>query len=128
MSIGKYMAREIAKELDSRSREFYEFVLPAIDIVEDNNELAVMIDLPGFDKKDIHLKIKGNILSISAKRVSEATGTVYQRHRPARIEKKVALPISVKEDEKIVGKATYTDGVVVLRIPMATTSTSIPIT
>ena len=128
MSIARYMAREIAKELDSRSREFYEFVMPAIDMVEDGNEIVVTIDLPGFSKKDINLRITGNVLAINAKKEpAEATGTVYQRHRPARIDKKVILPLSVKEDEKIVGKATYAEGVVTLRIPMMSKSTSIPI-
>lgn len=128
MGIGRYMVRELARELDNRSREFYEFVMPAIDMVSEDSELVVTIDLPGFAKKDINLKIKGNILAITAKRdVPEAAGTVYQRHRPQRIEKKVILPLHVKEDEKVVGKATYADGVVTLKIPMPSTATNIPI-
>ena len=128
MGIGRYMVRELARELDNRSREFYEFVMPAIDMVSEDNELVMTIDLPGFAKKDIALKIRGNILAISAKRdVAEAKGTVYQRHRPQRIEKKIILPLHVKEDEKVVGKATYADGVVTLRIPMPSGATSIPI-
>jgi HSP20 family protein len=128
MSIGRYMVRELARELDNRSREFYEFVMPAIDMVSEDSELVVTIDMPGFAKKDINLKIKGNILAVSAKRdVPEATGAVYQRHRPQRIDKKVILPLRVKEDEKVVGKATYADGVVTLRIPMPSTATNIPI-
>jgi HSP20 family molecular chaperone IbpA len=128
MGIGRYMVKELAKELDSRSREFYEFVMPAIDMVEDGNDLVVSIDLPGFAKKDISLRITGNVLSISAKREQEeALGTVHYRHRPAKINKKMMLPIAVKEEEKIVGKATYENGVVTLRIPIPK-STSIPIT
>jgi HSP20 family molecular chaperone IbpA len=122
------MARELAKELDGRSREFYEFVMPAIDMVEDGSDLVVTIDLPGFAKKDINLRITGNILSISAKREQEeALGTVHCRHRPVKIDKKVLLPISVKEEDKIVGKATYENGVVTLKIPIPK-STNIPIT
>lgn len=121
------MAKELAKELDSRSREFYEFVMPAIDMVEDGSELVVLIDMPGFSKKDISLRITGNILSMSAKRdQGESLGTVYYRHRPAKIDKKIVLPISVKEEEKVVGKATYENGVVTLRIPIPK-STNIPI-
>lgn len=128
MGIGRYMVKEIARELDSRSKDFYEFVMPAIDMVSEDSELVVTIDLPGFAKKDIALKIRGNILAISAKRdVEEAKGTVYQRHRPQRIEKKIILPLRVKEDEKVVGKATYADGVVTLRIPMPSSATNIPI-
>ncbi len=129
MGIGGYVARELVKELDSRSRDFYEFVMPAIDMVEDGNDLVVTIDLPGFAKKDINLRITGNVLSIIAKREqAEILGTVYYRHRPLKIDKKVLLPISVKEEEKAagVGKATYENGVVTLKLPM-TKSTNIPI-
>jgi len=120
--------RELAKELDGRSREFYEFVMPAIDVVEDGDDLVVTIDLPGFAKNDINLRIVGKVLSIIAKREqAEILGTVYYRHRPLKIDKKVMLPISVKEEEKVVGKATYENGVVTLKIPMSK-STNIPIT
>jgi HSP20 family protein len=128
MGIGRYMARELARELDGKSREFYEFVMPAIDIAEEGSDLVVIIDLPGFAKKDINLRITGNVLSISAKREqAEALGTVYYRHRPAKIDKRIILPISVKEEEKVVGKATYENGVVTLRIPIPKV-TNIPIT
>jgi HSP20 family protein len=128
MGIGRYMARELTRELDSKSREFYEFVMPAIDIAEEGSDLVVTIDLPGFAKKDINLRITDNVLSISAKREqAEALGTVYYRHRPAKIDKRIILPISVKEEEKVVGKATYENGVVTLRIPIPKV-TNIPIT
>ena len=128
MGFGRYMARELSKELDSRSREFYEFVMPAIDMVEDGSDLVVTIDLPGFAKKDINLRITGNVLAISARRdQDEALGTVHYRHRPAKIDKKVLLPLSVKEEDKVVGKATYENGVVTLKIPIPK-STNIPIT
>jgi len=122
------MAKGLAKEIDNRSREFYEFVMPAIDMVEDGNDLVVTIDLPGFAKKDINLRITGNVLSISAKREhDEPLGTVYYRHRPVKVEKKVLLPIAVKDEDKVVGKATYENGVVILKVPIPK-STNIPIT
>ena len=128
MGIGRYMARELAREIDSKSREFYEFVMPAIDMYEDGTDLVVAIDMPGFAQKDINLRINGNVLSVSAKREEgETLGTVHYRHRPSKIDKKVLLPISVKEDEKVVGKAIYDSGVVTLRVPIPK-STSIPIT
>jgi HSP20 family protein len=125
MGIGRYVARE----LDGRSREFYEFVMPAIDIMEEGNDLVVTIDLPGFAKKDINLRIIGNILYITAKREQpEPLGTVYYRHRPLKIDKRVLLPISFKkEEEKVEGKAKYENGIVTLRIPIPK-STNIPIT
>ena len=48
MSVSRYVAKEIMKEIGNRSREFYEFVLPPVDIYEDGTELVIMVDLPGF--------------------------------------------------------------------------------
>jgi HSP20 family molecular chaperone IbpA len=128
MGLGQYMAKEFMREIGNRSREFYEFVMPAIDLVEDGNDLVVTIDLPGFAKKDIKLRIVQNMLSISARRESEENiGTVYYKHRPVQLDKKVALPISIADDEKVVGTAKYADGVVTLRIPILKSST-IPVT
>jgi HSP20 family protein len=120
MGLGQYMAKEAIRELGNRSKEFYEFLMPAIDIVEDGNDLLIVIDLPGFAKKDIKLRIVGDILSINAKREPEENiGTVYYRQRPSVIEKKITLPISVSDDdEKVVGTANYVDGVVTLRVPI----------
>jgi HSP20 family molecular chaperone IbpA len=123
MGIAQYMAKEMMKEIGNRSREFYEFVLPAIDIFEDGNELVVLIDLPGFSKNDIKLRIVNNVLSINAKREEEdPMGTVYFKHRPTQISKKVALPLSLEDGEEATGMAKYVDGVVSLRIPMPKSS------
>ena len=127
MGFGQYMTKEIMKELGNRSREFYEFVMPAIDMVEDGNDLIVIIDLPGFAKKDIKLRIIENILSISASREPEENlGTIYYRHRPTRLDRKVVLPISINDDNRMVGTAKYADGIVTLRIPIQK-SNNIPI-
>jgi HSP20 family protein len=127
MGYGQYMTKEIMKELGNRSREFYEFVMPAIDMVEDGNDLIVIIDLPGFAKKDIKLRIIENILSISASREPEENlGTIYYRHRPTRLDKKVVLPISINDDNRVVGTAKYADGIITLRIPIQK-SNNIPI-
>ena len=128
MGFAEYMAKEFMKELGNRSREFYEFIMPAIDMFEDGSELVITIDLPGFAKKDIKLRIIGNVLSINAKREPEENlGTVYYRQRPNYIDKKVPLPFSISDDEKVIGTAKYVEGVISLKIPIPKSS-SIPIT
>jgi HSP20 family protein len=123
MGLGEYMAKEIVREIGNRSREFYEFIMPAIDMVEIGSDLIVTIDLPGFAKEDIALRIDGNILSINAKRQTEDDlYTTYYRQRPVRINKKVILPISISDDEMIVGTAKYESGVIILRVPIAKSS------
>jgi HSP20 family molecular chaperone IbpA len=97
--------------------------MPAIDMFEDGNDLVVTVDLPGFAKKDIKLRIIGNVLSISAKREPEENiGTVYYRQRPTYIDKKVPLPFSINDDEKVIGTAKYVEGVITLQIPIPKSS------
>lgn len=114
------MAKELMRELGNKSREFYEFVMPALDMYEDGSDLVILIDLPGFSKQDISLRILDNVLTISAKRQKdEYTNTaIYIRQRPLHINKKVPLPIRVTEEDQVLGSATYVEGVVTLRIPI----------
>ena len=44
------MTKEFIKEIGNKSREFFEFVSPPVDIVEDGNELVVIADVPGIGK------------------------------------------------------------------------------
>ena len=88
MGVSRYVAKEIMKEIGNRSREFYEFVLPPVDIYEDGTELVVIVDLPGFQKKDIHVNISKDILTLRAKRVIDMDShTIHFTQRPSKIEK-----------------------------------------
>ena len=117
MGLGHYMVKEVMREIGNKSREFYEFILPPVDMILQNENLIVTIDMPGFDKKDIKLRLNGNILSINAKREGDEDGTVIWRQRPRAIDKKIRLPIGVKEDEDPGASAKYRDGVLTLTIP-----------
>jgi HSP20 family molecular chaperone IbpA len=120
MGFGNYMVKEVMKEIGNKSREFYEFILPPVDMILQNDSLIVTIDMPGFDKKEIKLRLNGNILSINAKREDDTEGTVVWRQRPRLIDKKVRLPIEVKDDEDLAASAKYRDGVLTFTIPVKT--------
>jgi HSP20 family protein len=130
MTLIHYAARELSREIGKRSREFYEFVMPAIDMYEDENGLVVKIDLPGFKRDEIKISIEEDILSIRAKKMEpqdESLGTTLYKQRPVQIDKRIPLPIPVKEGEKVTGIATYLDGVVTLKIPISRANV-IPVT
>jgi HSP20 family protein len=130
MTLIHYAARELSREIGKRSREFYEFVMPALDMYEDENGLVVKIDLPGFKREEIKITIEEDILSIRAKKIEpqdESLGTILYKQRPVQIDKRISLPISVKEGEKVTGIATYLDGVVTLKIPISRANV-IPVT
>jgi HSP20 family protein len=121
MGIAEYVGPELSRELDKKSQEFYEFIMPAIDMYEDVNDLIVEIDLPGFKKEDIHLRIvEDNILSIKARRekVQEPLGLIHYIQRPIQIDRRIMLPYSTKDGERVTATAKYENGVITLRIPI----------
>ena len=118
MGLVKHVAKEFFKEVDDKSREFFEFVLPPIDLHEENDNLIVTVDIPGFVKNDIKVSMNGNVLSINAEKKDVANGRTIMKQRPRVIDKKMRLPITVKEGEEKVNSAKYVDGVLTIEIPI----------
>jgi len=118
LGLVKHVAKEFFKEIDDKSREFFEFVLPPIDLHEENDNLIVTVDIPGFDKNDIKVSMNGNVLSINAEKKDATNGRPIMKQRPRVIDKKMRLPITVKEGEEKVNSAKYADGVLTIEIPI----------
>jgi HSP20 family molecular chaperone IbpA len=114
------LVKEVIKEIGNKSREFYEFVLPAIDIHLNDDNLKVIIDIPGFAKKDIELTLCEDILSIKAQKVidKKESESLISNQRPNIIDKKIRLPIDVKQGEEKIESAKYENGVLTLIIPV----------
>ena len=123
------LMKEMMKEIGNKSREFYEFVLPPIDMHLNDKHLKVIIDIPGFLKKDIELSLCGDILSIKAKKIIDEkdSKTLISNQRPNIIDKKIRLPIKIKEGEEKIESAKYENGVLVLIIPVTKKSKNITI-
>jgi len=123
------LMKEMMKEIGNKSREFYEFVLPPIDMHLTDENLKVLIDIPGFVKEDIKLTLCGNILSIKAKKImnEEDSKTLISNQRPNMINKKIRLPIEIKEGEEKIESAKYENGVLVLIVPITKKSKNITI-
>ena len=114
------LVKEVIKEIGNKSREFYEFVLPPIDMYLTDDNLKVVIDIPGFSKKDIELTLCGDILSIKAEKEIEKkeSNSLISNQRPNVIDKKVRLPIDIKQGEEKIESAKYVDGILTLIIPV----------
>lgn len=118
MGLVDYMTKEMMKEIGNKSREFFEFVLPPIEMHADDSELTVIIDIPGFEKKDIKLSLRRNILSINAeKQTADKQKTMICSQRPTIIDKKIRLPVRINEGEEKVISAKYSQGVLTVKIP-----------
>ena len=114
------LVKEVIKEIGNKSREFYEFVLPPIDMYLTDDNLKVVIDIPGFSKKNIELTLCGDILSIKAEKEIEKkeSNSLISNQRPNVIDKKVRLPIDIKQGEEKIESAKYVDGILTLIIPI----------
>ncbi len=128
MGLVRHMAKEAMREIGNKSREFFEFVLPPVDMQLENGNLVVTVDIPGFKKDDIKLSIHGNVLSINAEKNDNGNiDEIICKQRPNLIDKKIRLPLKIKAGEEKVDSAKYADGVLTIKIPVESSGKKIPI-
>lgn len=95
-----------------------------IDVTENDTAYQVKAELPGVDKKDIDVKIDGNVVSINAKvernREQKEGERVIRRERYAGA---VSRSFSLASDiDDATATAQYQDGVLSLTLPKKTAS------
>jgi len=114
------LVKEVIKEIGNKSREFYEFVLPQIDMYRNENSLKIVIDIPGFKKEDIKMTLCEDILSIKAQKIidEKELESLILNQRPNLIDKKIRLPIDIKQGEETIESAKYENGILTLIIPI----------
>ena len=124
------LVKDVIKEIGNKSREFYEFVLPPIDMYLNDKNLKIVIDIPGFTKNEIELSLCGDILSINAKKKTmdeKESKSLITNQRPNIIDKKIRLPIEIKQGEEKIKTAKYENGILTLIIPITKKGKDIPI-
>ncbi|HZI74988.1 MAG TPA: Hsp20/alpha crystallin family protein [Gemmatimonadales bacterium] len=93
---------------------------PPADMGETPDELIVYVDLPGLSEKDIRVAITGDLLMIQGERPLREPNQEASHYRRERwfgkFERTFALSIPV-EAGRI--RATYRDGVLIVRLPKA---------
>lgn len=92
--------------------------LPAVDIVENDHEIALRADLPGVDPKGVDIQVENGRLTLRGERTYEKDVKEEDYRRVERtygsFVRSFALPNSVDAD-KI--QAEYRNGVLELRLP-----------
>ena len=95
------------------------------DITDEGDSYVLEADLPGFDKKDIHLELTDNTLTVNAERHSEHEKK-ENRGKYIRVERSYGkysrqFDVSAVDTDKI--KAKYDNGVLRLTLPKKQTET-----
>jgi len=92
--------------------------VPTVDIRETDDALLVQAELPGIEKKDVHLEVRDGVLTISGERRYEKDVKEENVHRVERAYGKFArsfsLPANVDADKV---DATMKNGVLEVRLP-----------
>lgn len=92
--------------------------LPAIDVVENQDDYVVKAELPGVDKNDVKITVHNDVLTIRGEKKSEKEEKENSYHRIERsfgvFQRSFALPKPV-QNEKI--EASYDNGVLTVRLP-----------
>ena len=92
----------------------------AIDLVDEEDQFVVTIDVPGFERDDIDLRVADQTLWIDCERsaAEEEKGETYLRRerRHASMRRSVRLPAPVKPDEVT---AKLKNGILTVTVPKA---------
>ena len=92
--------------------------MPAMDLVETEDDLVLKADLPGLSEDDINVEVNDNVLTISGERRAEHERKEDGYHRVERsfghFSRSVTVPDGIDESKVT---ATFNDGVLEVRIP-----------
>jgi len=91
---------------------------PVVDIRETGDALLVQVELPGIDRKDVHLEVKDGVLTLSGERRYEKDVKEENVHRVERVYGKFSRSFSLPSNVDT-GKvdATMKDGMLEVRLP-----------
>jgi Molecular chaperone (small heat shock protein) len=91
---------------------------PYLDIIDRENEIEIIAELPGVDKKDIEVSICENSIEISAesetKKEEKKENYYYRERECAKFRRKLTLPSDI-EPEK--AKSKYENGILKIVLP-----------
>ena len=95
------------------------FFAPRVDIKEAGDHYEITAELPGVDKKDIHVHVKDGILTLEAESAKEEKEkkkgkVIRQERRYGKFMRSFNLGTDVKEADI---KAEFKDGVLSVRLP-----------
>lgn len=97
-----------------------ESVTPAIDVHETADDLVVTAVLPGVKPEDVEITMTGQTLTLRGELKAddevERDQYLYRERRYGSFSRSLQLPVRVEGDQ---AEATFTDGILRLRIPKA---------
>jgi HSP20 family protein len=120
--------RDLAREMEEAFGRFFPAWseergatwMPAVDMVDEKDEIVVKADLPGLDQKDIEVTVQDSTLTIRGQRKEEKEekkeGYYFAERSYGTFMRSLPLPKGVDADRV---KATFKKGVLEVHLPKA---------
>ena len=120
--------RELAREMEEAFGRFFPTLseergyawMPAVDMVDEKDEIVVKADLPGLEQKDIEVTVQNDTLTIRGERKEEREEKkedyYYAERSYGSFVRSLPLPKGVEADKV---KATFKKGVLEVHLPKA---------
>jgi len=98
--------------------ELAETATPSVDIKDEEGKIVVAADIPGVEKGDITINVKGDMLEITAEKKEEKEekeeGYIRRERSYRKFYRSIPLPAEVDRDK---AEASLKDGVLKIAIP-----------
>lgn len=92
---------------------------PAVDVSESDEEFTISMDLPGYDRDDITVRMTDHTLHVRAERESESEteedeSYIRKEREHHSVSRTIQLPETIEEDA---AEATHRNGVLTITVP-----------
>ena len=92
--------------------------IPAMDLVETDNEFVLRADLPGLSEQDVNVELEDGVLTVSGERKSEHEERKEGYYRVERASGRFSRSLTLPEGVNPEGiKASFERGVLEVRVP-----------
>ncbi|BCA80751.1 Hsp20/alpha crystallin family protein [Desulfuromonas sp. AOP6] len=99
-----------------QTRSARNYVAPAVDIMETDEGLTLLADMPGVSKENLHIGIEKGVLTIEGEVPSAQGEELYREFSLAAYYRQFQLPDEIDPDK---ARAEVKDGVLKLHLPKA---------
>jgi HSP20 family protein len=97
--------------------------IPAVDLVEENDEFVLRADLPGLTEQDVKVELDHNVLTVSGERKAEHEDRKDGHYRLERASGRFARSLRLPEGVDADGiTASFDNGVLEVRVPKPASS------
>lgn len=97
---------------------------PSFNMFKDGNDMVIEASVPGFDKKDIKVELRDDLLTIKGEQKEETEKKekdyYHREFSSSSFSRSVRLPEKVKPEDF---KAKYKDGILEIRVPAGESET-----